>query len=99
MSPAATTSPTTARAASSRRQVDAGRYGQDDRELHPHRSHGLPDFGVPYYPSTGNCGGRSPTSASRDRTFYGFVNRDFQKVKQDIGTINAEVQDHRRTSP
>jgi catecholate siderophore receptor len=48
----------------------------------------LPDFGVPYdktlllpYTSVGVPRG----------TYYGFVNRDFQKTKQDIGTLNAEV--------
>jgi catecholate siderophore receptor len=47
----------------------------------------LPDFGVPY-----NTIARLPiteTGVPRE-TFYGFVNRDFQKVTQDLGTINAE---------
>jgi catecholate siderophore receptor len=49
----------------------------------------LPDFGVPY-----NKPALAPwtdTGVSRN-TFYGFVNRDFQKTKQDIGTLNAEFQ-------
>src|SRR5712672_4015124 len=49
----------------------------------------LPDFGVPY-----NKPALAPwtdTGVSRS-TFYGFVNRDFQKTKQDIGTINGEFQ-------
>jgi catecholate siderophore receptor len=49
----------------------------------------LPDFGVPY-----NKPALAPwtdTGVSRN-TFYGFVNRDFQKTKQDIGTINGEFQ-------
>ncbi|MEH2469724.1 catecholate siderophore receptor [Nitrobacteraceae bacterium AZCC 2161] len=49
---------------------------------------GLPDFGVPY-----NRTLRAPVTdinVSRD-TYYGFVNRDFQKARQDFGTFNAEV--------
>ncbi len=56
--------------------------------------HGLPDFGVPYYrPSTANtAGGPFPDFGSNRNNWYGFVNRDFFQVKQDIATINAEVQ-------
>jgi catecholate siderophore receptor len=49
----------------------------------------LPDFGVPY-----NKPALAPwtdTGVPRN-TFYGFVNRDFQKTKQDIATINGEFQ-------
>ncbi|MGB8606660.1 TonB-dependent receptor domain-containing protein [Bradyrhizobium sp.] len=55
--------------------------------------HGLPDFGVPYYrPSTAStAGGPFPDFGFNRNNFYGFVNRDFTKVQQDIGTINAEV--------
>jgi catecholate siderophore receptor len=55
--------------------------------------HGLPDFGVPYYrPSTSStAGGPFPDFGVNRNNFYGFVNRDFYKVKQDIGTINGEV--------
>ena len=55
---------------------------------------GLPDFGVPYYrPSTSNTTGGPFTEFGVPRdTFYGFVNRDFQRVKQDIGTVNAEFE-------
>lgn len=62
--------------------------------------HGIPDFGVPYYrpgsPAAGNlysstAGGPFPDFGSNRNNFYGFVNRDFFKVKQDIGTINSEV--------
>jgi catecholate siderophore receptor len=48
----------------------------------------LPDFGVPY-----NRPALAPfteTGVPRN-TFYGFVNRDFQNVRQDIGTVNGEV--------
>lgn len=50
---------------------------------------GLPDFGVPY-----DTAAKLPvTSAGVPRdTYYGFVNRDFQDARQDIGTINAEVR-------
>ncbi len=55
---------------------------------------GLPDFGVPYYrPSLATtAGGPFPDFGSPRDNFYGFVNRDFFKVQQDIGTINTVVQ-------
>jgi catecholate siderophore receptor len=49
----------------------------------------LPDFGVPY-----NKPALAPwtdTGVPRN-TFYGFVNRDFQKTSQDIGTVNGEYK-------
>jgi catecholate siderophore receptor len=49
----------------------------------------LPDFGVPY-----NKLALAPwtdTGVPRN-TYYGLVNRDFQKTKQDIGTVGAEYQ-------
>lgn len=54
---------------------------------------GLPDFGVPYYrPSTSSTAGGPFTEFGVPRnTFYGFVNRDYQKAKQDIGSLNAEI--------
>lgn len=56
--------------------------------------HGIPDFGVPYYrPSLSTKAGGPFTEFGVNRNnFYGFVNRDFQKVNQDIGSINGEVQ-------
>ena len=63
--------------------------------------HGIPDFGVPYYRPgsigsntqmfTTTAGGPSPDFGVNRDNFYGFANRDFFKVKQDIGTINTEV--------
>ncbi|WP_407160035.1 TonB-dependent receptor [Bradyrhizobium sp. STM 3557] len=55
---------------------------------------GIPDFGVPYYrPSTAStAGGPFPDFGVNRNNFYGFVNRDFYRTGQDIGTINAEVQ-------
>jgi catecholate siderophore receptor len=55
--------------------------------------HGLPDFGVPYYrPSTAStAGGPFPDFGANRNNFYGFVNRDYYSIKQDIGTINGEV--------
>ncbi|QPF89115.1 TonB-dependent receptor [Bradyrhizobium commune] len=55
---------------------------------------GIPDFGVPYYrPSTTSAaGGPFPDFGVKRDNFYGFVNRDFYRTGQDIGTINAEVQ-------
>jgi catecholate siderophore receptor len=55
---------------------------------------GIPDFGVPYYrPSTASTAGGPFTDFGVNRNnFYGFVNRDFYRTGQDIGTLNAEVQ-------
>jgi catecholate siderophore receptor len=55
---------------------------------------GIPDFGVPYYrPSTATtAGGPFPDFGANRNNFYGFVNRDFYRTGQDIGTLNAEVQ-------
>jgi catecholate siderophore receptor len=47
----------------------------------------LPDFGVPY----DTVAGAPVTSVGVPRnTYYGFVNRDFQRVQQDIGTSEAK---------
>jgi catecholate siderophore receptor len=64
--------------------------------------HGLPDFGVPYYRPGANgtsaqlftttAGGPFPDNGVNRNNFYGFVNRDFFKVQQDIATANTEVQ-------
>src|SRR5579871_2378437 len=56
--------------------------------------HGLPDFGVPYYrPSTAStAGGPFPDYGANRNNYYGFVNRDFYEVHQDLGTVNTEVQ-------
>jgi catecholate siderophore receptor len=64
--------------------------------------HGLPDFGVPYYRPgengtssqvfTSTAGGLWPSYGANRNNFYGFVNRDFFSVQQDIGTVNTEVQ-------
>jgi catecholate siderophore receptor len=55
---------------------------------------GIPDFGVPYYrPNTAStAGGPFPDFGVNRNNFYGFVNRDFYRTGQDIGTVNAEVQ-------
>jgi catecholate siderophore receptor len=63
--------------------------------------HGIPDFGVPYYRPgsngsssqqfTSTLGAPYPDVGVNRNNFYGFVNRDFFHVQQDIGTINAEV--------
>jgi catecholate siderophore receptor len=65
-------------------------------------SNSLPDFGVPYFRpgATGSssqlfastAGGPYPEFGVNRNNFYGFVNRDFYKTRQDIGTLNAEVQ-------
>ena len=50
---------------------------------------GTPDFGVPY-----DVQAKLPVTSvgiPRD-TYYGFVNRDFQKVQQDFGTVVGEVK-------
>ncbi len=62
--------------------------------------HGLPDFGVPYFrPGTGpgvtqfktTAGGPFPDFGVNRNNFYGFVNRDFYSIKQDIGTVGGEI--------
>ena len=63
--------------------------------------HGIPDFGVPYYRPgsngsssqlfTSTAGGPFPSFGSNRDEFYGFVNRDFFHVQQDIGTFNTEI--------
>ncbi|MBU6459120.1 MAG: TonB-dependent receptor, partial [Bradyrhizobium sp.] len=63
--------------------------------------HGLPDFGVPYFrPGPTNskgqylttAGGPFPDFGVNRNNFYGFVNRDFFEVHQDLATINTEVK-------
>src|SRR6266700_6701125 len=58
--------------------------------------HGLPDFGVPYYrpgapAATSTAGGPFPEFGVNRNNFYGFVNRDYYSIKQDIGTFGGEV--------
>ncbi|MBN9004336.1 MAG: TonB-dependent receptor [Rhizobiales bacterium] len=64
--------------------------------------HGIPDLGVPYYrPASGflpgpklytsTAGGPFPEFGANRNNFYGFVNRDFQSYRQDIGTLNLEA--------
>jgi catecholate siderophore receptor len=62
--------------------------------------HGLPDFGVPYYrPGAGTpgiqykntAGGPFPDFGANRNNFYGFVNRDYYSIKQDIGTVGGEI--------
>ncbi|HMI12377.1 MAG TPA: TonB-dependent receptor, partial [Bradyrhizobium sp.] len=62
--------------------------------------HGLPDFGVPYYrpgaPAPNNqftstAGGPYPDFGANRNNFYGFVNRDYYSIKQDIGTFGGEI--------
>jgi catecholate siderophore receptor len=63
--------------------------------------YGIPDFGVPYYRpgplnaagfATTTTGGPFPQFGVDRNNFYGFVNRDFFRTGQDIGTLNAEFQ-------
>src|SRR5581483_3621187 len=64
--------------------------------------YGIPDFGVPYFRPgatgvssqqfTSTAGGPFPDFGSDRRNWYGFLNRDFFRTGQDIGTLNAEVQ-------
>jgi len=60
--------------------------------------HGLPDFGVPYYRPgspqtqyTNTVGGPYPDFGANRNNFYGFVNRDYYSIKQDIGTFGGEI--------
>jgi catecholate siderophore receptor len=52
---------------------------------------GRPDFGVPYYRPAGTVGMPATESLVPRDTWYGFVNRDYQRAKQDIGTLNVEA--------
>jgi catecholate siderophore receptor len=66
--------------------------------------HGMPDFGVPYLRTgptttingtqyyTTTAGGPAPEYGVNRDNFYGFVNRDFFEVHQDIATLNTEVK-------
>ena len=66
--------------------------------------HGMPDFGVPYLRTgptttigttqyyTTTAGGPAPNFGVNRDNFYGFVNRDFFEVHQDIATLNTEVK-------
>ncbi|MDI1262552.1 MAG: TonB-dependent receptor [bacterium] len=60
--------------------------------------HGLPDYGVPYYRPgapqaqyTSTAGGPYTDFGVKRDTFYGLVKRDYFSIKQDIGTVGAEV--------
>jgi catecholate siderophore receptor len=64
--------------------------------------HGIPDFGVPYFrPGSGasssnqqfstTAGGPFPDYGVNRNNFYGFANRDFFKVQQDIATVATEI--------
>ena len=63
--------------------------------------HGLPGFRRAVLPAeftaarqhiSSTVGGPFPDFGVNRNNFYGFVNRDFYKIGQDIGTINGEVQ-------
>ncbi|MGA2057679.1 MAG: TonB-dependent receptor [Bradyrhizobium sp.] len=64
--------------------------------------HGIPDFGVPYYRPgsngsssqqfTSTAGAPYPDVGVNRDNFYGFANRDFFHVQQDIGTLNTEIR-------
>jgi catecholate siderophore receptor len=49
----------------------------------------LPDFGVPWDRVKNTP---FPETTGNRNTFYGFLNRDFQKTKQDIGSFNVEAR-------
>ena len=46
--------------------------------------------GTQYYTTT--AGGPAPEFGVNRDNFYGFVNRDFFEVHQDIATVNTEVK-------
>ena len=69
-------------------------------ELHPYQPAWIAGFrravlpaGIPNrrrsYPN--KAGGPFPDFGVTRNNFYGFVNRDYQSIKQDIGTANVEV--------
>jgi catecholate siderophore receptor len=49
----------------------------------------LPDFGVPYI-NNGLVSGPVTQLGVARNTYYGIVNRDFQRVQQDFGTLDAK---------
>jgi catecholate siderophore receptor len=53
----------------------------------------MPDFGVPYFrPNTLQPGAPATEVGVPRDNFYGFVNRDFLKAQQDIGTVNLAYE-------
>ena len=58
---------------------------------------GLPDFGVPYLHS-GNLNGPATEYGVPRNTYYGFVNRDFQRAIQDIGSVAGELKVNENTT-
>ena len=62
---------------------------------------GIPDFGVPYFRPgapvaagqqfTTTAGGPYTEYGVNRANFYGFINRDRQTAKQDIGSLNTEI--------
>ncbi|TRL30895.1 TonB-dependent siderophore receptor, partial [Methylosinus sporium] len=50
---------------------------------------GLPDFGIPYNRTTNRPYAEGVTSRN---TWYGLLNRDFQKYRQDFGTFTGEYR-------
>lgn len=52
---------------------------------------GLPDFGVPYL-HDGNLNGPATEYGVPRNTYYGFVNRDFQRAVQDFGSLTGELK-------
>ena len=92
--PAAITSPTTATAASSRRSGSRSTRSRSPRTTSTPICTGCR---ISACRITGRArprprGGPFPDFGVNRNNFYGFVNRDFFKVGQDIGTINGEVQ-------
>ena len=79
-----------------RGELEAGRCDQDHRQLHPHRTDRHSRFRRAVLPADSTATAppavRFPDFGVNRNNFYGFVNRDFFRTGQDIGTINAEVQ-------
>ena len=83
--------------------MEAGRRGEGDRGLRSHRHpriaglrravlSGPGSTGASGQIFTTTAGGPFPDFGVNRNNFYGFVNRDFFSVHQDIGTVNTEVQ-------
>ena len=81
-----------------RGKVDAARYREIVRELHPHQSARTARFRRAVLPAglaqrryTTTAGGPFPDFGVNRNKFYGLVNRDYYSIKQDIGTFGGEV--------
>lgn len=55
-----------------------------------YRTDDMPDYGIPYSRNAGNTAAAGEPVKVNRNTFYGLVNRDFQRTAADIGTVKIE---------